>query len=236
MDHIFRNAPTVSAIIALLALLLSVISYIRDSRSENRRRIDARQSYLQEKIWELEEMLLSSELREARRCVIESADIIEVAGADYASVSYEKEYLKNNTVKDALTRGGAPDSHQFVGSYSVIIMALFRAASIAPKDSEDTDIMDFWKRQSAGIYGSLLELMIDIRDSRYLLQKAGGFVWPLGRSTIDVGDTELRTTYSDENIQDRINYLNSRKDESIPDITLPTLDESKPVNLADFAK
>ena len=96
--------------------------------------------------------------------------------------------------------------------------------------------MEFWKQQSAGIYGSLLELMIDIRTSRYLLQKAGGFVWPLGRSTIDVDDKELRTTYSDENIQDKINYLNSRKDESIPDITLPTLDESKPVNLADFAK
>ena len=59
MDLILRNAPVVSTIIALLAFMLSVISYVRDSRSERRRRIEARQSYLQEKIWELEEMLLS---------------------------------------------------------------------------------------------------------------------------------------------------------------------------------
>ena len=236
MDLFFRHAPAVSTIIAFLAFTLSLISYVRNSRSEKRRRIEARQSYLQEKIWELEEMLLSSELREARRCVIESADIIEVAGAAYASVSYERKYLRLEIVRKAIAKGGASDSYQFVESYSIIIMALFRAASIAPKDSEGKEIMEFWKQQSAGVYGSLLELMIDIRTSRYLLQKAGGFVWPLGRSTIDVDDKELRTTYSDENIQDKINYLNSRKDESIPDITLPTLDESKPVNLADFAK
>lgn len=116
-------------------------------------------------------------------------------------------------------------------------MALFRAASIAPKDSEEEDIMEFWKQQSAGVYGSLLELMIDIRASRHLLQKAGGFVWPLGRTTIDVDDgKELRTTYSDENIQEKINYLNSRKSETIPDITLPSLDESKQVRLENFSE
>lgn len=105
MDLVFRYAPIVSPVIAFLAFILSLISYVRNSQSEKRRRIETRQSYLQEKIWELEEILLSSELREARRCVIESEDIIDAAGAAYASVSYERKYLCLKEVKNAVARG-----------------------------------------------------------------------------------------------------------------------------------
>ena len=207
MDHL-------KEILSAVAIVVSIISFIVSYSATRRDRIESRKDNLQSKIWELYETLLGNEILKARRCMIESPEVVSIAFNDYSSESRDKSYLNNEGVIDAIKRGAAEDLDDFMNAYSAILSSIARAASIAPTGRGNRRLKKVWRKETVGIYGSIRDLVLNLESARNEIYKINPLWWP-------PMDAE-HSVYSDKVLFAQIEALNKVRGSDVPEIQTPS--------------
>jgi hypothetical protein len=203
LDEFVALAPTASPLVAIVALLVSIIALVRAARVAKRDGLRA----LDQALLEMREHLVSRDLRKARRAIGFAPPIIRAAGNDYAPWSPTRTYLRTANAAQALQSRGARDHDELVDAYAEIMLAVAQMGNTAPRRRTGY-LARRWREASVALYGQLDEVLASTGESRWELNKFDS-LWPLDRETMQ---SEKITLLSDEVVAQQLKYLNSRRD------------------------
>ncbi|WP_147106527.1 hypothetical protein [Nesterenkonia populi] len=214
MIEAFEGIPDlVTFVVSVLAGLISVVSFLLARRAERSSGALAMDSNL----LQLREIMLSDEVRRAMRTVVYSPPIIRKAEEDYSPWSSSQTYLSDQSVSEAVQKGGASDLYQFTEAYATLVMIVSRMETAAPL-SRRGFLAKRWRKRSTELYGHLNEILSVTREARHELRKFD-LLWPLGQETLGGPPTLL----SDDSIESQLSRLNKVRDnKNAMEVKLPS--------------
>ncbi|MDN6025440.1 hypothetical protein [Bifidobacterium mongoliense] len=214
VDFFTKNPP--SLYVALGSLVVAAVALITTWRSSSSTRVNV----MQKDVLELEALLLSNQVRDARLKVLQSPPVIRKAGQDYSPLSSNKSYLKDSEVMEAINEGAAKDSDELTTAYSTIVMCIIRATAIIPNWKIGRSAT-YWKKMSPAIYGQLDELLSTTDETRWEFHKIP-LLWPLDMNTLAA---DKLTLLSDKNLRRNVDLLNSHRGKGAIEIKIPHRDD-----------